>query len=179
MKSNIFVLFALLGASSCDVASRERPVEKDLNVAAPAAAEPVEAPKPAPLVEPRGPIDPKSVEAAGQVAQSYGALVEQGRWTEAAKLWGSDQAAVEFAAGLKPNRETHLEIGEPGRPEGAAGSVYVSMPVSFYGKRADGSAFRTPSTVILRRVNDVPGSSEEQRRWHIERIEPAVDATAR
>jgi hypothetical protein len=25
--------------------------------------------------------------------------------------------------------------------------------------------------VILRRVNDVPGSTEAQRRWHIERIE--------
>jgi hypothetical protein len=25
--------------------------------------------------------------------------------------------------------------------------------------------------VILRRVNDVPGSTEPQRRWHIERID--------
>jgi hypothetical protein len=25
--------------------------------------------------------------------------------------------------------------------------------------------------VILRRVNDVPGSTEAQRRWHIERID--------
>jgi len=24
--------------------------------------------------------------------------------------------------------------------------------------------------VILRRVNDVPGSTDQQRRWHIERI---------
>jgi len=28
-----------------------------------------------------------------------------------------------------------------------------------------------PAAVILRRVNDVPGSTERQRRWHIERIE--------
>ena len=33
-----------------------------------------------PLAEPKGPIDPKSPEAAGQVAQHYGALIEQGRW---------------------------------------------------------------------------------------------------
>jgi hypothetical protein len=25
--------------------------------------------------------------------------------------------------------------------------------------------------VVLRRVNDVPGSTEAQRRWHIERID--------
>ena len=31
-----------------------------------------------PLAEPKGPIDPKSAEAAGQVVQSYGALIEQG-----------------------------------------------------------------------------------------------------
>ena len=32
-------------------------------------------------------------------------------------------------------------------------------------------SFRRPADIILRRVNDVPGSTEAQRRWHIERIE--------
>nr|AUN37752.1 hypothetical protein [uncultured bacterium] len=116
------------------------------------------------LLEPKGPIDPKSVEAAGQVVQHYGALIEQGRLTEAAKLWGDPATAAKFTKEIRPN--THLEIGDLGDTEGAAGSIYTTVPVVFYG---DG--FRKPAQVILRRVNDVPGSTEAQRRWHIERIE--------
>jgi hypothetical protein len=120
---------------------------------------------PAPsLPERKGPIDPKSVEAAGQLVQSYGALVEQHHFAEAQKLWGDAAAAAAFAKSLKPN--TRLEIGELGQTEGAAGSIYTTVPVVFYG---DG--FRRPASVILRRLNDVPGSTEEQRRWHIERID--------
>ena len=116
------------------------------------------------LSEPKGPIDPKSVEAAGQVVQSYGALIEQGRWAEAAKLWSNADAAASFAKELRP--ATHLEIGDLGATAGAAGSIYTAVPVGFYR-----DTFRRPANIILRRVNDVPGSTEEQRRWHIERIE--------
>jgi hypothetical protein len=123
------------------------------------------------LPEPKGPIDPKSVEAAGQVVQHYGALIEQHRMTEAAKQWGSADSAQQFALQLKRYPEAHLEIGDLGQPEGAAGSIYVTMPVVFYGKDQNDKAFRRPANMILRRVNDVPGSTEAQRRWHIERIE--------
>jgi len=116
------------------------------------------------LPEPKGPIDPKSVEAAGQVVQHYGALIEQQRFGEAAKYWGDAAAAATFEKQLKPG--VHLEIGELGQTEGAAGSIYTTVPVVFYGKD-----YRRPASVILRRVNDVPGSTEAQRRWHIERIE--------
>ena len=60
----------------------------------------------------------------------------------------------------------HLEIGDLSEPEGAAGSIFVTMPVVFY----QGTK-RSPATVTLRRVNDVDGSTQAQRRWHIERIE--------
>jgi hypothetical protein len=125
--------------------------------------------KPAPLSEPKGPIDPKSVEAAGQVVQSYGALIEQHRLGEAARLWGDSAAAANFARGLP--HEIHLEIGDLGETEGAAGSIYTTMPVTFYGDK-----YRRAADVILRRVNDVDGSTEAQRRWHIERIEWKVKA---
>jgi hypothetical protein len=124
-----------------------------------------------PLEEPNGPIDPKSTAAAGQVVQSFGALIEQKRWSEAEALWGDAAAAARLTATLKGNRETHLEIGKPGDPDGAAGSIYVTVPVIFYGKNSTGGDVRKAGDVILRRVNDVPGSTEAQRRWHIERIE--------
>jgi hypothetical protein len=170
----------LLGA--CQQAGQQ---EATSNAPAPVTANeqapPVAEPRPAanvalpddrtPLEEPTGPIDPKSAEAAGQVVQHFGALIEQQRWGEAAALWGSVQMAAKAQARLVQYSDVHLEIGKPGTPEGAAGSIYVDVPVVFTGKDRAGTAFRTAATVILRRVNDVPGSSEAQRRWHIERID--------
>ena len=124
-----------------------------------------------PLEEPKGPIDPKSAEAAGQVMQQEGALLEQRRFAEAAKLWGDAANAAAFVAELKSYPEFHLQVGKPGDTEGAAGSIYVTVPVSLYGRSKAGSQFSRAGTATLRRVNDVPGSTEEQRRWHIERIE--------
>jgi hypothetical protein len=124
-----------------------------------------------PLEEPSGPIDPKSAEAAGQIVQSYGALIEQKRFSEAARLWGDGAAAAAFADPFKSASELHLQVGRPGDTEGAAGSIYVTVPVVFYGRLKSGSEFSRSGTATLRRVNDVPGSSAAQRRWHIERIE--------
>jgi len=124
-----------------------------------------------PLNEPNEPIDPKSAEAAGQVVQSYGALIEQNRWTEANALWSDSGQAAKFKADFAQLADLHLEIGNLGEPQGAAGSIYVSMPVIFYGDMKDGQPFRRSAEVTLRRVNDVPGSTEAQRRWHIERID--------
>lgn len=124
-----------------------------------------------PLAEPKGPIDPKSAEAAGQVVQHYAALIEQGRWTESWKLWSNPASAKQFDRSWRNDSEVHMEIGKPGEAEGAAGSIYTTVPVIFYGKTKSGGSFRRGADVILRRVNDVPGSTEAQRRWHIERID--------
>ena len=122
------------------------------------------------LPEPTGAVDPKSAEAAGQVVQHYGALIEQGRWTESWKLWSDSAAAKAFDRNWRNDSEVHMEIGKPEDMEGAAGSIYVTVPAIFYGQSKHGASFRRPADIILRRVNDVPGSTETQRRWHIERI---------
>jgi hypothetical protein len=123
------------------------------------------------LPEPKGPIDPRSVEAAGQVVQHYGALIEQGRWAESWKLWSNPNSAKEFDRNWLTDSEVHLEIGNLGDAEGAAGSIYTNVPVVFYGKTKAGGSFRRPANIIVRRVNDVPGSTEAQRRWQIERVD--------
>ncbi len=120
---------------------------------------------PATLSESNSPIDPKSVEAAGDVVRQYGALIEQNQLFRAAGLWSDAGAAEDFAKHLD-RPQVHLQIGALGQTEGAAGSIYTSVPAVFYG-----AGFRRPAKIILRRVNDVPGSTEAQRRWHIERIE--------
>ena len=51
--------------------------------------------------------------------------------------------------------------------EGAAGSIYVEGPVRVYGKTTAGADFSNRGVATLRRVNDVPGSTAEQRRWQV------------
>ena len=90
--------------------------------------------------------------------------MEHGRVAEAGGLWSDKAAAGAFATPL--NSHVHVEVGSLGPTEGAAGSIYTTIPVVF----VDDTHHR-PADVVLRRVNDVPGSSETERRWHIERID--------
>ena len=123
-----------------------------------------------PLAE--GPIDAKSAQGAGQVLQLFGGLLEQRKFVEARKLWSDDGKAsgltqAEFVAAYDKYSEIHSEVGAPGQMEGAAGSSYVEIPFRLYGKLKGGKPFNLVGPVTLRRVNDVPGSTDEQRRWHI------------
>jgi hypothetical protein len=171
---------SVLALAGCNQRSEQQPTANETNEPAPEPSGPPAASDTAnvslpddktPLEEPKGPIDPKSGEAAGQVVQHYGALIEQGRWTESWKLWSSADVAKTFDRNWRNDSEVHMEIGKPGDMEGAAGSSYVAVPVIFYGKTKTAESFRRAATVTLRRVNDVPGSTEAQRRWRIERIE--------
>ena len=108
--------------------------------------------------------------------QSYGALLEQRRFAEARKLWSDGGRAsglteADFAAAYDKYAEIHSDIGAPGLIEGAAGSAYVDIPLRLYGRLKDGGPFNSVGTATLRRVNDVPGSTREQRHWQIYRLD--------
>ena len=118
-----------------------------------------------------GPIGPKTAQGAGQVLQRYFGLLEAGKRAEADSLWSDSGTPFEFANQIAQYREIHAKIGAPGPPEGAAGSVYVEIPVQLYGLTTAGKEFNALATMTLRRVNDVPGSTAAQRQWHIYRIE--------
>lgn len=147
------------------------PVEAVDNGSAPAQAGPGVPSTQRTLAEPNGPIDPKSAEAAGQVVQHYLASIEQGQWTRSRAYWSDANSAKAFERSFRDDADVHAEIGELGPMEGAAGSIYLTEPVTFYGKTNAGDAYRRKAEVVLRRVNDVPGSTASQRRWHIERID--------
>lgn len=171
MKALIVVIAAAAALAACNQASQRQPPPRAEHPVSAADDDVPPIPPPGtgpdaktPLGEPNHPIDPKSAEAAGQVVQQFGALIEQNRLGEAAKLWSSAAAAAAFTRELRG--PAHLEIGELGKTEGAAGSLYISVPVVF-----TGDTLRRRATIVLRRVNDVPGSTDEQRHWHIERID--------
>lgn len=107
-----------------------------------------------------------SAQAAATVVETYYALVESGRAAEAAKLRAD--GVVEDVTGLKT---MSANVGAPGAVEGAAGSLYVDVPVVVYGRRENGAEYHRSGKATLRRVSDAPGSTAEQRAWRIVKIE--------
>ena len=65
----------------------------------------------------------------------------------------------------------HAETGAPGAIEGAAGSLYVEVPLVVYGRLATGGEFHQSGRVVLRRVDNVPGAPPEQLHWRISAID--------
>jgi hypothetical protein len=97
------------------------------------------------------------------VALFYADALLTRQYQQAARAWredsgvGGDALKKRFDAmqGVK------LDIGEAAE-EGAAGSLYCTVQVTL---RHDSVA--QPGTLTLRRVNDVPGATADQLRWHI------------
>lgn len=123
-----------------------------------------------------GAITPTSAQGAAQVVQSYYALLESGRRAEAWRLWsegapGRAPDAESFARQFDRYADYHAQVGAPGEIEGAAGSLYVDVPVVIYGRLKTGEEVHRSGKATLRRVNDVPGSTAEQRRWRIHQVE--------
>lgn len=121
-------------------------------------------------------VDPKGAQGAAQVVQGYYGLLEERRFDDAQDLWNQQSVIgaeddVRFAARFRGFSEIHANVGAPGKIEGAAGSLFVTIPVQVFGRiAANGKPWYILRQVVLRRVNDVPGSSEADRRWHIESI---------
>jgi hypothetical protein len=110
--------------------------------------------------------DPKVVLAG------WAAALERRDWAEARRYWGdsgdgSGQSAQDFAAAWDKYRTLDVEVKD-GAQEGAAGSLYYTAPVSLKAVEQDGAAVSKVGEVVLRRVNDVPGATAEQLRWHME-----------
>lgn len=170
-------------------------VENNVRAEAMAVMEPLDPPKPGtpgglpddrtPLSE--GSITPDSAQGAAQVVQGYYGLLEEQRFEDAQDLWAPTSAIgsqddAHFAARFRGFSEIHANIGAPSELDGAAGSLYVRVPAQIYGRlAANGKPWYGLRHVILRRVNDVEGSTAAQRRWHIERIgayQPPIESPA-
>ena len=133
-------------------------------------------PPPPPAPHPLRPaIDPKSNEAAEDLIAGFIRLLNGGRFDDAYMLLGPNAPPrSEFDRRFAGVRHLRVTAGSPGDQEGAAGSIYLSTPLTISGD-VNGNHVTRSATAILRRVNDVPGSTEAQRRWHIERIDWSND----
>ena len=119
------------------------------------------------------PFTPQSAQGAGNVLQTYFALIGEKKYAEAWALWAdggkaSGMTAAAFVDSFAAYDSYAAQIGAPGKIEGAAGSLYVEVPVVIYGRLKTGEPVHLDGPFRLRRVNDVPGSSENDRLWHID-----------
>jgi hypothetical protein len=158
----------LLAGCSKPQPRREAPPAANIVVAPPPPATAV--PPPAPL-KVRATIDPKSNAAAEELVRGFVRLINSGRLNDAYMLLGPNAPPrTDFDRRLVGYKNLDATLGSAGDQEGAAGSIYVSVPLTISGE-LDGKRVDRSATAIVRRVNDVPGSTEAQRHWHIERID--------
>jgi hypothetical protein len=117
-------------------------------------------------------IDPKSPAAAQELVIDFAQLLNQSKFGEAYMLLGPGAPPrKDFDERFAPYSGLNVSTGKPGEPEGAAGSIYIEVPLTITGTDKSGKRVERSASAVLRRVNDVPGSTEEQRHWHIERID--------
>ena len=126
------------------------------------------------------PAADKTPAAARAVVQRYYAALEHGQYRAAYTLWsGAGQASgksyPDFVRGFARTAHTRVVAGRPTDGEGAAGSLYITVPVTVTATLKDGTLQRFRGSYVLRRVNDVDGATPAQLRWHIAsaRLRPA------
>ncbi|MCB2059489.1 MAG: hypothetical protein R3E09_10370 [Novosphingobium sp.] len=95
----------------------------------------------------------------------YAEALHRKQWSAAALAWdsGAGISAEMLQSAYDKLESPTLAIGK-GSSEGAAGSLFYEAPVVL--DFGDGGE-TLQGTITLRRVNDVPGASEEQLSWRI------------
>ncbi|BBC74310.1 conserved hypothetical protein [Altererythrobacter sp. B11] len=147
------------------------------------AAQPAPVPSPSPSPGPIAGATPAAVasltpeaekgeKGARNVLLAWARALETGDYATAYAQYGdngarSGMSAQEFADKWRRFKTITISVPE-GQMEGAAGSSYYSVPATVVGKQQDGHPYRLEGEVVLRRVNDVPGATPEQLRWHLE-----------
>ena len=105
------------------------------------------------------------------VIQTYYAAISAHKFRQAYSLWDGNGAASgqtlgDFTAGFAETERVAVKVGKPGRVEGAAGSRYVTIPVTISAVTTGGKTQHFTGSYTLRRTV-VDGSAAEQRRWQL------------
>ena len=114
----------------------------------------------------------QSAKAAVDVVRLYYAAINRRDFADAYRLWGNDGQAsgksrTAFSRGFSRTSSAQVTIGNVGKQRGAAGSDYLTVPVTVTSQLEDGTRQRFTGTYVMRR-SSVPSASSADRRWHIE-----------
>jgi hypothetical protein len=119
--------------------------------------------------------------APEDIVRQFGDLLEQKDFAKAFGLVEAQAMGVtekQFEKQFEGYKTIQSAVGSIGRTEGAAGSLYSTVQLTLSGNKKDGGSYVMTGPVTLRRVNDVPGSTEDQRRWHIVKLELTANPKA-
>jgi len=112
---------------------------------------------------------PRSGDAAAAAIRRYYSAINAHDLPTAWAVWGPDgnpeQNYDEFAKGYAQTVKTKVTTGTPGRVEGAAGSLYVKVPVTVDAQLANGRRQHFTGSYTLRQVNQGMGVASQG--WHI------------
>ncbi|WP_109808533.1 hypothetical protein [Sphingosinithalassobacter portus] len=113
----------------------------------------------------------RSAEAAQDAIRRYYSAINAQDYATAYATWSSNGEASgksyeAFASGFARTRHTAVMFGNPGEVEGAAGSVYIELPVTIDAQLDDGTHQKFTGSYTLRQVNGPNGPGPSQG-WHI------------
>ena len=114
----------------------------------------------------------QSAKAAVDVVRLYYAAIDRRDFANAYSLWGNDGQAsgksrTAFSRGFSHTSSAQVTIGDVGEPRGAAGSVYLTVPVTVISRLEDGTRQRFTGKYVMRR-SSVPSASSADRQWRID-----------
>ena len=138
---------------------------------------PTQAAAPSPTPSPTATATPFSADFPGPDNTDPRALVDywrdavqSGEREAARRAWRADVRVGGMAPRWAVLKNPTVTFGE-GREEGAAGSVYYTIPLRVTGTNADKIEQSLNGTMRLRRANDVDGATPEQLSWRIDSID--------
>jgi hypothetical protein len=107
---------------------------------------------------------------AEEVVRGYYAAINGRDYQRAYDAWGDNgppgrPTVQAFAAGFAGTDSVHVDLGAPGRIEGAAGSRYIEIPVRLRAFQHGAGPREYAGSYTVRR-SVVPGSAAAQR-WHL------------
>ncbi|UZK65606.1 MliC family protein [Sphingomonas sp. M1-B02] len=116
------------------------------------------------------PFTEDSAQGAANIVQTYYALIAEGKYAQAFRLWepgAAGMTASAFAESFDRYSDYRANIGAPGRIEAGAGQRFVIVPVQVYGRLKEGARpFNMLGSLTLHRV-EVDGATPDRRRWRI------------
>lgn len=116
---------------------------------------------------PPTPAAQASVAAAVAVVRSYYAAIAHHDYVRAWHIWSGGHGLAAFRKGYAHTACVAVFPQPPFRAEPGAGNVYATINVVVRARLDNGARQRFAGAYVLHRVNDVPGSSAADRRWHI------------
>ena len=123
---------------------------------------------------PNVPAQPSTDQASpAEFVARYAALLQARKFDQAYAFLDPSMnvTKAQFEKRVAGYKTIHAAIGKVGPVEGAAGSLYDTVQLTLTGEKADGTPYSLTGPLTLRRVNDVPGSTAEQRQWHIYKMD--------